>query len=76
MTMNSSNLIEIEALERAFERDEDLMLATNYLAAFRATVEGRAFIATHMKHMDRQYARYEAICRQGACRSMTNRSRA
>ena len=62
--MNSHPLIEIEALERAFQREEELMVFTDGLAAFRSTPEGRAFFQAHLKHTDRLYARYEALCRR------------
>ena len=64
--MNSHPLTEIEVLERAFERDEELMLATNYLAAFRSTPEGRAFVAAHMHHIARLSARYAVLVREVA----------
>ena len=64
--MNSQLLTEIESLEHAFERDEDFMQSTNYLSAFRATPEGRAFVAAHLTHMDKRYERYEVLVREAS----------
>jgi len=65
--MSVGNLTEIASLERAFQRDEELMAATNYLAAFQSTVEGRAFIAAHLRHRDKLHAQYEVLCAKSPC---------